>query len=161
MFGVDVGNPWSSEQTLTGHSDQIKGVVPAFRSAFFFFFFSFFLSFFNIHRNGVLGRCWVVLQGWCHVKLLPSRRVLSPRSVYTIQPCTMSRHFMRSHIRRVPACLAVTCHLHCRQNDRGLLCATAVTRGWNGYRNESVQKVDPGEGNFLPPLLPVLEPATF
>ena len=28
-----------------------------------------------------------------------------------------------------------------------LVCATAVTRGWNGYRNESAQKVDPGEEN--------------
>ena len=33
------------------------------------------------------------------------------------------------------------------QNDRDLLRATAVTRGWNGYRNESAQKVDPGEDN--------------
>ena len=41
------------------------------------------------------------------------------------------------------ACLAVTCHLHFGQNDRDLLRATAVTRGWNGYRNteESAQKV--------------------
>ena len=28
-------------------------------------------------------------------------------------------------------CLGVTCHLHFWQNDRGLLHATAVTRGWN------------------------------
>ena len=28
----------------------------------------------------------------------------------------------------------VTCHLHFWQNDRGLLRATAVTRGWNGHR---------------------------
>ena len=27
----------------------------------------------------------------------------------------------------------------------GLLRATEVTRGWNGHRNESAQKVDPGE----------------
>ena len=32
------------------------------------------------------------------------------------------------------ACLRVTCHLHFRQNDRGFLRATAVTRGWNGHR---------------------------
>ena len=31
------------------------------------------------------------------------------------------------------ACLDVTCHLHFWQNDQGLLCATAVTRGWNGH----------------------------
>ena len=33
------------------------------------------------------------------------------RSVYTVQPCTTSRHFMQSHISRVQASLAVTCHL--------------------------------------------------
>ena len=33
--------------------------------------------------------------------------------------------------------LSVTCHLHFWQNDRDLLRATAVTRGWNGYRSKS------------------------
>ena len=42
---------------------------------------------------------------------------------------------MQIHIRKVYACLAVTWHLHFWQNDRDLLCATAVTRGWSGYRN--------------------------
>ena len=45
--------------------------------------------------------------------------------------------FSKSHIRKVYACLAVTCHLHFWQNDRDFLHATAVTRGWNGYRNKS------------------------
>ena len=31
------------------------------------------------------------------------------------------------------ACLGVNCHLHFWQNDRSLLRATAVTRGWNGH----------------------------
>ena len=39
---------------------------------------------------------------------------------------------------KVYACLAVTCHLHFWQNDRDLLRATAVTRGWNGYRNKVI-----------------------
>ena len=65
---------------------------------------------------------------WCHKKLLPSR------SVCNHAPC----HFMQSHIRKVYACLAVTCHLHFWKNDRDLLRATAVTRGWNGYRNQCV-----------------------
>ena len=65
------------------------------------------------------------------MKLLPSRRVLC--TPYNHAPC----HFMQSHIRKVYACLAVTCHLHFGRNDRGLLRATAVTRGWNGYRNKS------------------------
>ena len=69
--------------------------------------------------------------GWCHKKLLPSRHVL--RTPYNHAPC----HFMQSHIRKVYECLAVTCHLHFWQNDRGLLHATAVTQGWNGYQNKS------------------------
>ena len=44
------------------------------------------------------------------------------------RPC----HFIQSHIRKVHAYLAVTCHQHFWQNDRDLLRATAVTRGWNG-----------------------------
>ena len=42
---------------------------------------------------------------------------------------------MQSHIRKVYACLAVTFQLRFWQNVRGLLRATVVTRGWNGYRN--------------------------
>ena len=60
---------------------------------------------------------------------------VSARSVYTVQLCTMSCHFMQSHIHRAHACLVVTCHLHFRQNDRDRLRATAVTRGWNEYQN--------------------------
>ena len=52
---------------------------------------------------------------------------------YNHAPC----HFMQSHICKVHACLAVTCHLHFWQNDRDLLRATAVIRGWNRYRNKS------------------------
>ena len=44
----------------------------------------------------------------------------------------------------VCSCLAVTCHLNFWQKDRALLTVTEVTRGWNGYRNKSAQKADPG-----------------
>ena len=71
------------------------------------------------------------MAAWCHMKLLPSRHVLC--TPYNHALC----HFMKSHIRKVYACLAVTCHLHFWQNNRDLLRATAVTRGWNGYRNKS------------------------
>ena len=67
---------------------------------------------------------------------------VSARSVYTIQPCTMSRHFMQSHIRYVHACLAVNCHLHFCQNGQYLLRAAAVIRGWNGYRNVNDDNVN-------------------
>ena len=51
-------------------------------------------------------------------------------TVYCV-PC----HFMQSHIRKVHACLAVTCHLYFRQNDRDLLRATAVTFPFLSDRN--------------------------
>ena len=81
--------------------------------------------------------------------------------VYTMQPCTMSRHFMQSHIRRLYACLAVTCYLHFWQNDRDPLCAIAVTRGWGGYQNKSQHRKLTLEKKILPPLLQGFEPATF
>ena len=89
------------------------------------------------------------------MKLLPSLRV--PCTPYNHAPC----HFMQNHIRKVYACLAVTCHLHFWQNDRGLLRATAATRGWNGYRNKSQHTKLTLEKKILPPLQQGFEPATF
>ena len=63
---------------------------------------------------------------------------------YNHAPC----HIMQSHIRKVYACLAVTCHLHFWQNDRDLLRATAVTRGRNGYRNKSQHRKSTLEKKF-------------
>ena len=72
-----------------------------------------------IHRTSSFPECcqrvcfpgyntiWL-LHGWCHMKLLLSRHISS----YTIQPRTMSRRFVQSHMHTVYACLAVTCHLH-------------------------------------------------
>ena len=93
--------------------------------------------------------------GWCHMKLLPSQHVLC--TPYNHAPC----HFMQSHIRKVYARLAVTCHLHFWQNDRGLWRATAVTRGWNGYQNKSQQRKLTLEKKILPPLQQGFDPATF
>ena len=93
--------------------------------------------------------------GWCHMKLQPSPRVLC--TPYNHAPC----HFMQSYIRKVQAYLAVTCHLHFWQNDRGLLRATAETRGWNGYRDKSQHRKLTLEKKILPPLLQGFEPATF
>ena len=122
---------------------------------------AFYSAFLNLHRTGV--QRW---HGRCHVKLLPSRRLLC--TPYNHAPC----HFMQSHIRQVfscnlpPALLAewpgsFTCYLHFWQNDRGLLRATAVTRGWNGYRNKSQHRKSTLEKKILPPLLQGFEPATF
>ena len=84
---------------------------------------------------------------------------VSARSVYTIQPC----HFMQNHIRKVHVCLAVTCHLHFWQNDRDLLPATVVTRGWNICQNKSQHRRLTLEKKMkiLPPLLQVFEPVTL
>ena len=70
-------------------------------------------------------------------------------------------HFIQNHIGSVYVCLAVTCHLHFWQNDRDLLRATAVTRGWNGYRNKSQNRKLTLEKKILQPLQPGLEPGTF
>ena len=69
--------------------------------------------------------------------------------------------FNKSHIRKVYACLAVTCHLHFWQNDRDFLRATVVTWGWNGYRNKSQHRKSTLEKKILPPFQQGFEPATF
>ena len=90
--------------------------------------YSFIARCLNIYRSGVLtALAWLVL----HETAAVSVQVLC--TPYNHAPC----HIMQSHMRKVYACLAVTCHLHFWQNDRDLLRATAVTRGWNGYRNKS------------------------
>ena len=76
---------------------------------------------------------------------------------YNHAPC----HFMQSHIRKVYACLAVTCHLHFWQNDQDLLHATAVTHGWNDYRNKSQHRKLTLEKKILLLLLQGFKPATF
>ena len=86
--------------------------------------------------------------------------------------------FNKIHIRKVYACLAVTCHLHFWQNDRDFLRATVVTRawngydrdflratvvtrGWNGYRNKNQHRKSTPEKKILPPFQEGFEPATF
>ena len=66
-----------------------------------------------------------------------------------MQPCTsLQYHFMQKLLRRVHVCLAVTCRQTFWQNDRVILCATAVTIRWVKYRNKSQhQKIDLGEEN--------------
>ena len=67
---------------------------------------------------------------------------------------------MQSHIHRMHACLAVTCHLHFWQNDRDIYCATAVTGGWN-YTDISQHRELTLEMRILLLLLLGLEPAAF
>ena len=113
---------------------------------------SFIARFLNIHRSGVLtALAWLVP----HEIAAVSAQVLC--TPYNHAPC----HFMQSHIRKVYACLAVTCHLHFWRNDWGLLRATAVTRGWNGYRNKSQHRKLTLEKKILQPRQQGFEPATF
>ena len=113
---------------------------------------SFIARFLNIHRSGVLTElAWLVL----HETAAVSAQVLC--TPYNHAPC----HFMQSHIRKVYACLAVTCHLHFWQNDRDLLRATAVTWRWNGYRNKSQRRKSTLDKKILPPLQQGFEPAAF
>ena len=64
--------------------------------------------------------------GWCHMKLQPSWR----------KSCVY--HTTMHHVTSCKA-TPVTCHLHFWQTDQDLLRATAVTRGWNEYRNKSTE----------------------
>ena len=79
-----------------------------------------FLFLISTHRSGALtALAWLVP----HEAAAISAQV--PWTPYNHPPC----HFMQNHIRKMYACLAVTCHLHFWPNDRDLLHATAVARG--------------------------------
>ena len=113
----------------------------------------------NIHRSGILTAlfgCYVTGAAW-------NCCLLSARSVYTIQPCTMSRHFMQSHIRR-GACV-FSCNLPpalLAEWPGSFTCYCANTGVERITKSEPERKVDAGEENeILPPLLQGLEPATF
>ena len=84
------------------------------------------------------------LHGWCHVKLLLSRRTFC---LHHTEPCTsLQCHCSTTHTYRIYIgcmCLAVTCHQRFWQNDWDFLRASAVTRGWNGYQNKSQSKPRP------------------
>ena len=113
---------------------------------------SFLCQILNIHRS---GRAIWLLHDCCHVKLLPSRRVL----------CTPYKH-APSHVTSGKAtyvgCMrvAVTCHLYFCPKDQDLLLATAVTMRWNGYQNMRQHRNLTLEKKIIPPFRPGLKPAT-
>ena len=45
-------------------------------------------------------------------------------------------------------CLAFTCHLHFGHSDWGLLCAAAVSQGWNPCQNKSKHRKLSGRDHF-------------
>ena len=94
-----------------------------------------FYSAFWIRTKVVYLQRW---HGWCHMKLLLSQRIL--RTTYNHAPC----HFMQSHIRKVHACLAVTIIKNMAEWPGFFTCYCGNT--WI-LKQETVQKVDPGEEN--------------
>ena len=98
----------------------------------------------DIHWSCVLTMlfgCYMAGAAWncCH---------LDAHSVYTIQACTMSCHFMQSRIRRVHAHLVVTFHMRFWQNGQDLFMCYCGNMGleWTP-KQESAQKADPREEN--------------
>ena len=108
--------------------------------------------FLNIHRSGVLTALARLVP---HETAAISAQVLC--TPYNHAPC----HFLQSHIFKVHACLAVTCHLHVWRNDQDLVRATVVTRGQNGYRNKSQHRKQTLEKKILLLLLQGFKPTTF
>ena len=84
------------------------------------------------------------------IKLLPSRRV------YTKQLCTMSRHFMQSHNTQTSCVCSCNLPTALLAEWPGSFIATAVTRGWNGYRDKSQHRILTPEKRNVPLFLPGL-----
>ena len=104
-------------------------------------------AFFNIHQSGVLTAlfgCYMAGAKWscCRLGARSLYTTGYPHApVYSVTSCKAT--FLGC------MCSAVTCHLHFWQNDREYFHSTAVTQGWNGYRNKSQHRMDP---STAPPL---------
>ena len=102
----------------------------------------------NIYRSG--NSADKLLHGWCHVKLLPYRPTFCVHHTRYNHALVYSVYYIRGEIRRMHVSLAVTGHLHFWLFCPGSSRATAVTRGWNGYRNKSQHRGLTLEKNILP-----------
>ena len=89
-----------------------------------------FCLFVDIHRSGLPTAMFVT---W----LVPRETAAISAHVQYNNSAVYCVTLFDSNMYRVRVCLAVACHLHLRQNGRDVLRATAVTQGWNGYRNKS------------------------
>ena len=130
---------------------------------------------FNINGSSVMIPLFSFLHGWWHVKTLSRRKFCvnewSKEKNYTahnnIPHKTLRVHSilpytsLQCHMGRVYGCLADSCYLHFWRNGRHILRATAVTRGWNEYRNKSQHGKLTLEKKILPPLMQGLEPGSF
>ena len=132
------------------HSSWALKVTLALRSAFL-----------NIHRRGY-NAVWL-LHGWCDVKLLPSRRKFcvhyNHALVYTVT--SLHCHFIRSHMRRMHVCLAVTPPSALLAEYPGsstcYCCNTGVERIPKKIQHRKLTL----EKTILPSLLQGLEPEIF
>ena len=113
----------------------------------------------NCNINGI--GIWRALFGCCIAGATWNCCRLGARSVYSNAFTSLQCHFIQRHLGMVYVCLDITCHLHFWQNDRDFLRATAVTRGWNGYRNKSQHRKLTLGKKIIPPYLPGLKPGTF
>ena len=69
--------------------------------------------------------------------------------------------FNKIHIRKVYACLAVTCHLHFLAEWPGFFTCYCGNTGVERYRNKSQHRKSTLEKKILPPFQQGFEPATF
>ena len=106
-------------------------------------------------QNSTMDTTMMMMMSWC---LMSSDVIWHIRDKLWPMPKHGS---IKSTYVRCMRVLAVTCHLHFWQNDRDFLRATAVTRGWNGYRNKSQHRKSTLEKKILPPFQQGFEPATF
>ena len=90
---------------------------------------AFYCAFLNIHRSGVLtALAWLVPH--------------ETDAILVQVQCTLYNHapshFMQSHICKVYACLAVTCHLHLLLAEwPGSFRCYCGNMGWNRYQSKS------------------------
>ena len=111
-----------------------------------------FIVFFYIHQSSIL-----TVLAW----LVPHETAAVLAQVLCTPYNHAPYHLTQSHIRKVYACLAVTCHLHFLAEWPNLLCATVVTPGWNGYWNKSQHRKSTLEKKICPLLLQGFDPMTF
>ena len=109
---------------------------------------AFYSAFLNIHRSGVL----TALAG-----LVPHETAaIHHPAMHHVTSCKAGQKLCM----RVKPAYRATCAFG-RTDDLDLLRATAVTRGWNWYRNKSQHRKSTLEKKILPPLQQGFEPATF
>ena len=106
------------------------------------------------------------IRSFCHTHIHTHARTHARTDTHThtrthARTHTCTHMHARAHTHAQGACV-YRCKLPPALSEEwDLLRATAVTRGWNGYRNKNQHRKLTMEKKILPPLLPGLEPETF